>query len=234
MPASRSTSSYARRRQTTPDCGTEAEILSSRPLRDAPAPVYRAWEQDDRRYLALDRLDGETLERGASDRAGPRRGALPGTPVGPGGAPAPPGRLGAARAHAGRRLSRASRFGSGHLGHAVSIGEPPPQALQVAGYSAPELAHREPVTGQGGRLHARRDPLSRPGRRPAPESGLGPRRSARGGQAARRPPASRRPAVPRPRSARTSKRSTSACLPCAPGRPPSPSRWRLPARRPSG
>ena len=35
-----------------------------------------------------------------------------------------------------------------HLGQAGRIGEPPPQALQVAGYSAPELAYRETVTGK--------------------------------------------------------------------------------------
>ena len=124
----------------------EAEILTS--VRYAMLPrVHLACEEGGRRYLAVDRVDGETLDRALSG----------GIPVD--------------RAlsvilqlvQAVRRLHQAGWALLGltpadvvlgqpvrivQLGQAGRIGEPPPQALHVAGYSAPELAYRQTVTGK--------------------------------------------------------------------------------------
>lgn len=124
----------------------ETEILTTVQYAMLPRG-YQAWEQDDRRYLALDRLGGETL--GQALQAG----------IAPDEALSQVLQL----AQVVRRLHRAGwallgltpadvylgqPLRVGHLGHAARIGETPLQALQVASYSAPELAHRPPVTGK--------------------------------------------------------------------------------------
>jgi protein phosphatase len=124
----------------------EAEILSG--VRDRMLPrSYAALEHEGRRYLALERLTDETLEQALQRGVGVdqaisvvlqlvqlmRRLHQAGW-----------GLVGLAPADV--RLSQPIRVAQ--LGSAVRIGETPPQALQVAGYSAPELAHRAPVTGK--------------------------------------------------------------------------------------
>jgi len=124
----------------------EAEILTA--IQYAMLPrAYLACEQDGRRYLAVDRLDGETLEQALTARL-PAERALS---------------IVLQLVQAVRRLHQAGWALLGltpadvaldqpiriaHLGQAGRIGEAPPQALQVAGYSAPELAYRETVTGK--------------------------------------------------------------------------------------
>jgi serine/threonine protein phosphatase PrpC len=124
----------------------EAEILTA--VRYAMLPrCYQTWEQDDRRYLALDRLDGPTLEDALRSGLTPDRALS----------------LMLQLVQVVRRLHRAGwallgltpadiypgqPLRIGQFGHAARLGEVLPQALQVAGYSAPELAHPETVTGK--------------------------------------------------------------------------------------
>ena len=124
----------------------EAEILTSVQYAMLPR-TYLACEEAGRWYLAVDRLDGETLDRALSaglpvDRAlsivlqltqAVRRLHLAGWAL-----------LGLTPAD----VSLGQPIRIAHLGQAGPVGEPPPQALQVAGYSAPELAYRETVTGK--------------------------------------------------------------------------------------
>jgi PPM family protein phosphatase len=129
-----------------PGLQREAEILTA--VHHAMLPrLYAAFEHDDRRYLVLDRLDGETLEHALKadlsvDRSLSvvlqlvqivRRLHQAGWAV-----------VGLAPADVW--LGQPVRLAQ--LGRAVAIGESLPQALHVAGYSAPELAHMEVVTGK--------------------------------------------------------------------------------------
>ena len=124
----------------------EAEILAS--VRYAMLPRhYAAFEHEGRRYLAIDRLGGESLERVL----------LEGRPIDE------VISIVLQLAQVLRRLHAAGWALIGlapadvclgqpvrlaQLGSAVHIGQEPPQALHVAGYSAPELAHRAAVTGK--------------------------------------------------------------------------------------
>lgn len=124
----------------------EAEILAAVQYAMLPR-CYLACEQDGRRYLALDHLDGETLERALATGLSVDRAlsiVLQLTQV-------------VRRLHragwallglrpADVALGQPVRITS--LGQAGRIDEPPPQALHVAGYSAPELAYQEAVTGK--------------------------------------------------------------------------------------
>ena len=136
-----------------PGLRREAEILAS--VRYAMLPAHRAAiEQAGRFYLAIDRLDGERLDRVL--RAGlPAERALS---------------IVLQLTQVVRRLHRAGWAASGlapadvllapddptgsrplrlaQLGDATKIGAPPARALHVAGYSAPELAYQGAVTGQ--------------------------------------------------------------------------------------
>jgi protein phosphatase len=119
---------------------TESEVLST--VRYAMIPkVYLVHEQEGRRYLALDRVDAETLEQKL------RCGLTPEQAIS----------VVLQLAQVIRRLHQAGWALLGmspadvalgqplrliRLGHAERIGELPPQALQVPGYSAPELAYR--------------------------------------------------------------------------------------------
>ena len=129
-----------------PGLQREAEILTA--VRHAMLPrLHAAFEHDDRRYLVLDRLDGETLEHAlraelSVDRALSvvlqlvqivRRLHQAGWAV-----------VGLAPADV--CLGQPVRLAQ--LGRVVAIGESPPQALHVAGYSAPELTHMDVVTGK--------------------------------------------------------------------------------------
>jgi protein phosphatase len=124
----------------------EAEILASVQYAMLPR-VYGAWDADDRRYLAVGRTGGQTLADALA--AGLSAEQVLSSVV--------------QLAQAVRRLHRAGWALLGltpadvalgrpsqirYLWHAGRIGEPAPQALQVAGYSAPELASREPVSGK--------------------------------------------------------------------------------------
>jgi len=124
----------------------ESEVLAAVQYAMLPR-VYRGWEEDERRYLALEPGQGDTLEQALT-------GVLP-----PGEALSLMLQLVQVvrRLHqagwaliglmpADITLSRPLRIGS--LRHAARIAEQPSQALQMAGYSAPELAFREAVTGK--------------------------------------------------------------------------------------
>jgi PPM family protein phosphatase len=108
---------------------------------------YGSWETPDRRYLVVERVDGETLAAGLGANLPVERVLS----------------IVLQLAQVVRRLHRAGWALLGltpaevslgqpirlaYLERAGRIGEPPPQALQVAGYSAPELAFRETVTGK--------------------------------------------------------------------------------------
>jgi len=124
----------------------EAEILTQLSYAMLPRS-YLACTESSRCYLALDRLEGQTLEQ--SLEAGlPVDQALS---------------ILVQLVQVVRRLHRAGwallsltpsdvvlgqPLRIGQLGQAGRIGEPPAQALHVAGYSAPELAYREIVTGK--------------------------------------------------------------------------------------
>jgi protein phosphatase len=124
----------------------EAEILAAVQYAMLPR-FYGTWEEEDRQYLAIERLHGETLDQTLA--AGlPADRALS---------------IVVQLAQVVRRLHQAGWALLGltpsdmvlgqpvriaQLGHAGRIGEPPPQALHLAGYSAPELAYREAVTGK--------------------------------------------------------------------------------------
>jgi protein phosphatase len=120
---------------------------------------YAAWEAADRRYLAVESFAGRTLADGLAQRP-PVEQTLS---------------ILLQLVQVVRRLHRAGWALLGltpadvsvgrpiqlrHLGQAGRLGEPAPHALQVAGYSAPELAYQEPVTGKedvyslGAILHA--------------------------------------------------------------------------------
>jgi PPM family protein phosphatase len=109
--------------------------------------TFLTCEQDGRQYLAVDRLGGESLEQALAAGVPPEQAIS----------------LVLQLVQATRRLHRAGWALLGltpadvtvgqpvriaYLGQAGRIGEPPPQALHVAGYSAPELAHRETVSGK--------------------------------------------------------------------------------------
>lgn len=124
----------------------EAEILTG--VRYAMLPrAHLACEEGGRRYLAVDRLDGETLDRTLAAGLGVDRALSVVLQI----------------VQVVRRLHQAGWALLGltpadvvlgqplriaQLGQAGRIGEPPPQALHVAGYSAPELAYRQTVTGK--------------------------------------------------------------------------------------
>jgi protein phosphatase len=110
---------------------------------------YAAFEQDGRRYLVLEPLEGETLEHALAAGLSLERTIS----------------IGLQLAQALRRLHAAGWAAVGltptdvlvgqpvrlsYLGGAVRIGQPPAQALHVPGYSAPELAHADGavVTGK--------------------------------------------------------------------------------------
>ena len=131
----------------------EAEILAD--VRYAMLPALRAaFEDAGQFYLAVDRLDGETLDRELRTGMPPERALS----------------IVLQLTQAVRRLHRAGWAVTGlspadvvlggqgasdggpvrltQLGDAAKIGETPARALHVAGYSAPELAYQEPVTGK--------------------------------------------------------------------------------------
>lgn len=124
----------------------EAEILMN--VQYAMLPRwYGAWDADDRQYLAIEQVDSETLS-GALAAGLPVEQALS---------------IVVQLVQAVRRLHRAGWALLGctpadvslgqpiqirHVWQAGRIGETAPQALQVAGYSAPELASQDPVTGK--------------------------------------------------------------------------------------
>jgi protein phosphatase len=108
---------------------------------------YAAWEAADRRYLAVESFAGKTLADGLAQRP-PVEQTLS---------------ILLQLVQVVRRLHRAGWALLGltpadvtvgrpiqlrHLEQAGCLGEPAPQAFQVAGYSAPELAYQEPVTGK--------------------------------------------------------------------------------------
>jgi PPM family protein phosphatase len=129
-----------------PGLRRESEILSS--VRYAMLPTLgAAFEQDERLYLALDIPDGESLDEAL--RSGMDAGEALSVIL--------------QLVQAVRRLHRSGWALIGMspadvhlgqpirlvgLGHAVRIGEAMPQSLQVAGYSAPEMAHQAAVTGK--------------------------------------------------------------------------------------
>ena len=124
----------------------EAAILTAVQYAMLPR-CYLSCEEGGTRYLAIDRLDGETLGQALTG----------GLPV---------DRALSILVQLAQVVRRLHQSGwallglspddvwlgqpvrIGRLGHAARIGEPPPQALHVAGYSAPELAYREAVTGK--------------------------------------------------------------------------------------
>jgi serine/threonine protein phosphatase PrpC len=124
----------------------EAEILAA--VEHAMLPkLYAAFECDGRRYLAIDALEGETLDR-ALETGLTVEQALS---------------IVVQLAQVVRRLHRAGwallgltpsnvvlgePLRLGQLGHAMRVGETATQALQAGGYSAPELAHGDVVTGK--------------------------------------------------------------------------------------
>ncbi len=124
----------------------EAEILSQVQYAMLPK-LLGTWEQEGRRYLAIGRLEGPTLEQalGQGLDAGEivsivlqltqvvRRLHQAGWAI----VTLSPGDI-----YLGQPLRLTD------LGSAVRIGEAPPHALQVAGYSAPEVAHQATVTGK--------------------------------------------------------------------------------------
>lgn len=124
----------------------EAEVLSSVQYGMLPQR-YASLEQEGRRYLVLERLEGETLEGALQDGLGvdqaisvvlqlvqvTRRLHQAGWAL-----------LGLSPADV--RLAQPIRLTQ--VGSAVRLGEAPPHAMQVAGYSAPELAHPAPVTAK--------------------------------------------------------------------------------------
>ena len=123
-----------------------AEVLAS--VRYGMLPTcYASFEQDGRRYLAIERLEGDTLEQAlrasldlettisialqlaqALRRLHQAGWALVG--------------LGPADVRLGQPLRLAK------LGSATRIGEAPPEALHLPGYSAPELTYRAVVSGK--------------------------------------------------------------------------------------
>lgn len=124
----------------------QAEILSQ--VRYSMLPtLYAAWERDGRRYLALERFEGATLEQALGEGMQEQQAVsvvLQLTQV-------------------LRRLQQAGWALVGlspsdiYLGQpirlagvamAVRIGEIPPHALQVAGYTAPEVTQQSAVTGK--------------------------------------------------------------------------------------
>jgi|GEM_PF-891756 len=124
----------------------EAAVLSE--VRYAMLPVlYATWEEDGRRYLAVERVEGPTLDEALWDglsveqvvsitlqlvqllrRLHKAGWALVG--------------LSPDAVHLGQPIRL------GWVGTAVRIGEMSSHALQVPGYSAPELVGRAPVTGK--------------------------------------------------------------------------------------
>jgi serine/threonine protein phosphatase PrpC len=124
----------------------ESEILTG--VRYGMLPcAHLVAEQGDRRYLAVDRLGGESLEAALTVGLPPERAIS----------------IFLQLVQATRRLHQAGWALLGltpadvtmsqpvriaHLEQAGRIGEPPAQALSVAGYSAPELAYRETITGK--------------------------------------------------------------------------------------
>lgn len=124
----------------------EAEVLSQ--VRYAMLPEFLgSWEQEGRRYAATARVEGQALEEAFN--AGLRQDQVIS--------------IGLQLAQALRRLHVAGWALLGlspqnvylgqpvrvtRLGTAVRIGEAPATTLHLPGYSAPELAHRAPVTGK--------------------------------------------------------------------------------------
>jgi serine/threonine protein phosphatase PrpC len=124
----------------------EAEVLTAVQYAMLPR-LYQTWEADTRRYLALERCQGETLERALA--AGlPTDQALS---------------VSLQLVQVVRRLHQAGWALLGlspadvilskplHISHvrqAGRIGQPQTQALHVSGFSAPELASQSPVTGK--------------------------------------------------------------------------------------
>ena len=124
----------------------EAEILAGVQYAMLPRR-YAAFEHEGRRYLAIERIEGQTLEQALRE----------GRPVDE------VISIVVQLAQVLRRLHAAGWALVGlapadvclgqpvrltQLGSAVRIGQEPPHALHVAGYSAPELAHRTAVTGK--------------------------------------------------------------------------------------
>ncbi len=130
------------------DLRREAEVLAEVPYAMLPR-LFGAFAWNDRRYLAVEWHEGETLAEALSAgltleeavsiamqlaqvlrRLEQSGWALPGLQPG--------------NVVLGRPLRLA------HLGSAVRIGEEARQALHVAGYTAPEVAHRARATGKEG------------------------------------------------------------------------------------
>jgi protein phosphatase len=124
----------------------EEEVLSA--SRFAMLPTYLgSFEHQERRYLVIEPVEGQTLEA-ALEQAMPLEAAIS---------------VVLQLAQAFRRLHRDgwAHVGLGpadvvlgqpvkiaHLGGAVRLGEVPPLATQIAGYSAPELAQPAAITGK--------------------------------------------------------------------------------------
>jgi serine/threonine protein phosphatase PrpC len=129
-----------------PGLRREVEVLAE--VRYGMLPrTYATFENDGRRYVALERIDGPTLAAALADGVTPEQALA----------------IALQLCQVVRRLHQSGwalvgltpadvRLGQPlritQLGSAVRIGEPPPHALHVAGYSAPELAHPAPVTGK--------------------------------------------------------------------------------------
>jgi protein phosphatase len=124
----------------------EAEILAS--LQYAMLPrAHQTWLEDGRRYLVVDRVDGETLDAALRSGLSTERALSVAIQL----------------TQAVRRLQQAGWALLGltpadvvlgqplrivRLGQAERIGATPTRALDRPGYSAPELAYGEAVTGQ--------------------------------------------------------------------------------------
>ena len=132
----------------TDDAGLqrESEVLTAVQYAMLPR-LYQTWEENGRRYLALEQLQGQTLDQALAEEM-PAGEALS---------------LVLQLVQVVRRLHQAGWALLGlapsdvvlgqplhldHLRHAGRIGEPQTQSLQVAGYSAPELVSGAPVKGK--------------------------------------------------------------------------------------
>jgi protein phosphatase len=129
-----------------PELRCEAAVLSEVRYAMLPA-LYATWEENGRRYVAVERVEGLTLDKALRDGLVAEQAVS----------------ITLQLAQLLRRLHKAGwalvglspddvQLGQpirlAHLGTAVRIGEAPSHAMQVPGYSAPELVGQTPVTGK--------------------------------------------------------------------------------------